>query len=201
MSDLYLYIYDISKGMAKQFSPMFLGKTIDGIWHTGIVAFGDEWYFGNDGINYCQPKGTILGEPNEIIHLGRTELNQDDFLEIIRQMSESTYKLGSYNLLEHNCNNFSHDLSLLLVGKPIPSHIIDLPKEIMNTSIGPMLRPLLEQAVDPISSNGEIKIPKYLNINKQKTTEQAATEQATTEQASTEQTLPSTAILFKPSVI
>ncbi len=64
-----------------------------------------------------------------------------------------------------------------------------------------MLRPLLEQAVDPISSNGEIKIPKYLNINKQKTTEQAATEQATTEQASTEQTLPSTAILFKPSVI
>jgi hypothetical protein len=59
-----------------------------------------------------------------------------------------------------------------------------------------MLRPLLEQAVDPISSNGEIKIPKYLNINKQKTTEQAATEQATTEQI-----LPSTAILFKPSVI
>lgn len=54
-----------------------------------------------------------------------------------------------------------------------------------------MLRPLLEQAVDPISSNGEIKIPKYLNINKQKTTEQATTEQ----------TLPSTAILFKPSVI
>ncbi len=44
-----------------------------------------------------------------------------------------TKRLGSYNLLEHNCNNFSHDLSLLLVGKPIPSHIIDLPKEIMNT--------------------------------------------------------------------
>lgn len=186
MSDLYLYIYDISKGMARQFSPMFLGKTIDGIWHTGIVAFGDEWYFGNDGINYCPPKGTILGEPNEIMHLGRTELNQEDFFEVIRQMSEKTYKLGSYNLLEHNCNNFSNDLSILLVGKPIPSHIIDLPREIMNTSIGPMLRPLLEQAADPISTNGEIKIPKYL-INNQKP-------------AATEQTLPSTAILFEPNI-
>ena len=37
-------------------------------------------------------KGTILGEPNEIMHLGRTELNQEDFFEVIRQMSEKTYK-------------------------------------------------------------------------------------------------------------
>ena len=50
-----------------------------------------------------------------------------------------------------------------------------------------MLRPLLEQAADPISTNGEIKIPKYL-INNQKP-------------AATEQTLPSTAILFEPNVI
>lgn len=42
-------------------------------------------------------------------------------------------RIGSYNLLEHNCNNFSNDLASILVGKGIPSHIIDLPKEIMNT--------------------------------------------------------------------
>ena len=69
------------------------------------------------------------------MHLGRTELNEDDFLEVIRQMSESSYRIGTYNLLEHNCNNFSNDLALLLVGKPIPSYIIDLPKEIMNTLV------------------------------------------------------------------
>jgi hypothetical protein len=28
MSDIYLYVYDLSKGMAKQFSAMFLGKFI-----------------------------------------------------------------------------------------------------------------------------------------------------------------------------
>lgn len=48
-----------------------------------------------------------------------------------------------------------------------------------------MLRPLLEQAADPISNNGEIKIPKYLNTQQQKVAEK---------------TLPTTAILFKPDV-
>jgi hypothetical protein len=41
-----LYLYDISNGMAKSFSPMFLGKTIEGIWHTGLVVYGNEYYYG-----------------------------------------------------------------------------------------------------------------------------------------------------------
>ena len=41
-----IHLYDLSQGMARQFSPMFLGKQIDGIWHTGIVVYGREYYFG-----------------------------------------------------------------------------------------------------------------------------------------------------------
>ena len=29
------------------------GKTINGIWHTGVEAFGVEWYFGYNGISSC----------------------------------------------------------------------------------------------------------------------------------------------------
>lgn len=39
-------LYDLSNGMAKAFSPMFLGKLIEGIWHTGLVIYGSEYYFG-----------------------------------------------------------------------------------------------------------------------------------------------------------
>ena len=46
-----------------------------------------------------------------------------------------------------------------------------------------MLRPLLEQAVDPLQNDGQIKIPKYLSQNQE-----------------TECVLPTTAILFKPEV-
>lgn len=153
MSDINLYVYDLTKGMARQFSALFLGKHIDGVWHTGIVAYGLEWYFGSDGISSCPPKGTPLGEPNEIINLGRVEMSQDDFEEIIRQMSESSYAIGTYNLIEHNCNNFSNDLAQVLVGKTIPTHILDLPREILNSPAGPMLRPFLEQAADPMGKH------------------------------------------------
>lgn len=145
-----MYVYDLSKGMARQFSALFLGKHFDGVWHTGVVAFGQEWFFGNDGISSCPPKTTILGEPNEIVSMGRTDLMEHDFLDIIHQLSESSFKIGTYNLLEHNCNNFSNQLTTILVGSSIPQHILDLPKEIMNTSLGPMLRPMLEQAADPM---------------------------------------------------
>ena len=40
-----LNIYDVSRGMAKQFSPMLLGKTIEAVYHTGIVVYGREYYF------------------------------------------------------------------------------------------------------------------------------------------------------------
>lgn len=35
-----------SRGMAKQMSMSFLGKQVDGIWHTGILVHGREYFFG-----------------------------------------------------------------------------------------------------------------------------------------------------------
>ena len=46
MFDVKLHVYDLSKGMAAQFSRQLIGKYIEGIWHTGIVVYGKEFYFG-----------------------------------------------------------------------------------------------------------------------------------------------------------
>lgn len=203
-----MYVYDLSKGMAKQFSAMFLGKHFDGVWHTGVVAFGQEWFFGNDGIDSCHPKGTVLGEPNEMLHLGKTELTEEDFLEVIQQLSEAKFKMGTYNLLEHNCNNFSHDLSTILVGKGIPQHILDLPREIMNTTLGPMLRPMLEQAADPIHQlrSGQTpglarqftKVAQQMQADKSTTTTSSASVQSNATDDVKE--IPNTVVLFNSDV-
>jgi hypothetical protein len=55
MSSVYVYIYDITKGLARQLSLPLIGKHLDGVWHTGIVAFGREWFFGGGGIENCMP--------------------------------------------------------------------------------------------------------------------------------------------------
>jgi hypothetical protein len=41
--------------MAATLSPMIIGKKIDGIWHTAIVVYGREYFFGSHGISSCNP--------------------------------------------------------------------------------------------------------------------------------------------------
>ena len=56
-----LNVYDLSQGMAKAMSMGLIGVQIDGIWHTGIVVYGKEFYFGG-GICYDPPGQTPFGK-------------------------------------------------------------------------------------------------------------------------------------------
>ena len=44
-----------------------------------------------------------------------------------------------YDLFLHNCNTFSNEVAQFLTGKKIPSHITDLPQEVMSTPFGAMI--------------------------------------------------------------
>ncbi|XP_026207846.1 desumoylating isopeptidase 1b [Anabas testudineus] len=142
-----LYIYDMSRGMARQLSPLMLGKQLDGIWHTAIVVHGKEYFYVGEGINSCSPGGTPLGEPNSIVDLGFTEVPEEIFMEHLTSLEESTYRSDKYNLFEHNCNTFSNEVAQFLTGKKIPSYITDLPSEVLSTPFGQALRPLLDSIV------------------------------------------------------
>ena len=57
----------------------------------------------------------------------------------------------SYDLFLHNCNNFTNDFSMFLVGKNIPDRITSLPETVMRTSFGQMLMPQLDQALRSVT--------------------------------------------------
>jgi len=61
-----LYLYDLSQGLAKSMSMGLLGKQIDGVWHTGVIVHGYEYYFGG-GIQASRPGQTMAGNPTQII--------------------------------------------------------------------------------------------------------------------------------------
>ena len=139
-----LYVYDLTQGLAAELSLPLLGKKIDGVWHTGVVVYGVEFFFGSMGISSCPPGQTILGQPTNIIPLGTTQIPRELFDEFLTEMGQSRFQGSRYRLLEHNCNNFSCEVSQFLTGKGIPSHITSLPGEVMATPFGAMIRPLLE---------------------------------------------------------
>jgi len=128
--------------MASGMSEQLLGVHIDGIWHSGIVVHGREYFFGG-GIFYDAPGGTQYGVPNKKLSLGETSKTLAEF-EAFLDSIRPRFRMQDYNLLSHNCNNFTDECSKFLVGKGIPQDIIDLPNRALATPIGAMLRPQIE---------------------------------------------------------
>lgn len=149
-SSVKLYIYDLSQGLAAMISPTLLGRKIDGIWHTSIVAFDREYFYGSGGVNYCPPGTTMLGQPGEILSLGNTEVPKDLFHEHLRELAENDYQSNKYKLFAHNCNDFSSEISKFLTGNDIPRYITDLPNDVLTTPFGQMIKSAIENIkVDP----------------------------------------------------
>jgi hypothetical protein len=86
--DIQLYVYDLSRGLARNMSASLLGIQLDAIYHTSIVFEGVEYVY-DGGIQTVVPGKTHLGSPIEIVKLGRTELPIEvimDYLESLRSI-------------------------------------------------------------------------------------------------------------------
>ncbi|PVU97017.1 hypothetical protein BB561_000810 [Smittium simulii] len=117
-----VYLYDLSNGLAKQLSMLFTGKQIDGIWHSSTVVYGKEYYFGH-GVVVSTSGQTQHGIPIDIIDVGTTDIPEEIVTEIVDELSQ-IWTGEKYHLLNNNCNNFTNELTMMLTGNNIPSHII-----------------------------------------------------------------------------
>eukprot|EP00461_Guttulinopsis_vulgaris_P001349 UN01349 len=142
-----VWVYDLSNGMAKAMSPMFLGRQIEAIYHTGIVVYGKEYFFGG-GIACDTPGTTQAGTPFRKVVLGTTTKTQTEFHNWLQSVGDK-YTAATYDLMTHNCNNFAAacvDFLLKNVpnAKPFPQEILDLPKIVLSTPMGQMFKPMLD---------------------------------------------------------
>lgn len=147
--EVQLYVYDLTQGMARAFSQQFIGTQIDAVYHTSLVFNNIEYFFGR-GIQTCRAGTTHHGRPMEIINMGTTHLPMETILEYLDGLKE-VYSPESYDLFAHNCNNFTNDFGMFLVGKGIPEHITNLPKRVLDTPFGQMLRPQIDAGMRSIT--------------------------------------------------
>ncbi|KZT73971.1 DUF862-domain-containing protein [Daedalea quercina L-15889] len=137
-----LYVYDLSNGLAKRLSLSLTGKQIDGIWHTSVVVFGREIFYGQ-GILETRPGQSHHGKPLHMIDIGETAIDEDTFNEYLAEISQH-YTADKYHLLDFNCNSFTNDVIGFLTGGSIPSWIKDLPSDFLSTPFGAALRPTID---------------------------------------------------------
>eukprot|EP00262_Sarcandra_glabra_P011173 TRINITY_DN26908_c0_g1_i1.p1 TRINITY_DN26908_c0_g1~~TRINITY_DN26908_c0_g1_i1.p1 ORF type:complete len:289 (-),score=48.53 TRINITY_DN26908_c0_g1_i1:86-952(-) len=154
-----LHVYDLSQGLAHQLSTTFLGKAIEGIWHTGVVVYGNEYYFGG-GIQHSPVGTTPYGSPLKVVDLGFTYVPKELFEEYLQEISPR-YTAETYSLLNHNCNNFSNEVSQFLVGVTIPDYILQLPNEVMSSPMGALILPMIQQLETTLRSGAVPQAPQF----------------------------------------
>ena len=137
-----VYQYDLTNGMVKSLSRSFIGKQIDGIWHTSVCVYGKEYYYGG-GICVGEPKKTPYGYPVKELDFGYTNKTHDELKEYLKSIN-SKFSQNTYDILRHNCNHFTDAALVFLVGKHLPNPILNQHEEILNTPMGQMIRPILE---------------------------------------------------------
>lgn len=160
MSNVQLVVYDLSHGMARQLSAQFLGGpqyAIDIIPHTALVVFGREYFFGG-GIQHEDPqqfRRQTGMHPIRTLPLGMTSVSRADFEAWCAASTRNgRYTAASYDLLQRNCNNFSHDAARegLRLSQGVPEWILQVPQKFLSSPMGLIIRPMLENM--QVSGNG-----------------------------------------------
>lgn len=153
MSSVKLYVYDLSQGLARVLSPALLNKQIEGIWHTAVIVYDIEFYYGQ-GIFTAKPGSTHHGTPAKVVEMGTTEITPSMFSEFLDSI-RADYTAEKYNLLDHNCNHFTNEVCQFLVGKEIPSFVLNLSAEIFSTPFGQQFEPMLRSMASRGQQGGQ----------------------------------------------
>eukprot|EP00928_Gymnodinium_smaydae_P096020 TRINITY_DN8384_c1_g1_i1.p1 TRINITY_DN8384_c1_g1~~TRINITY_DN8384_c1_g1_i1.p1 ORF type:complete len:725 (-),score=133.95 TRINITY_DN8384_c1_g1_i1:178-2352(-) len=139
-----LYYYDIANGVAQHVTPMFVGRRNDGIWHTGVVVFGYEYFYG--GGVFTEPPGeTCFGEPTKKLKLGLTLRTEGELDRLVEETLEREFTEENYDVFDHNCNCFSDAVTMFLLGKHIPDEVRKQPLNFQKAAFVRLIRPLLNR--------------------------------------------------------
>ncbi|KAI0279227.1 PUL domain-containing protein [Russula aff. rugulosa BPL654] len=105
--------------MVKAMSMQVVGRQIDGIWHTSVVVFNKEIFFG-PGIVITTPGQSHHGQPLQVIDMGETALDEEIFEEYLAEMRD----------------HYTADK-------------VHLPSDFLSTPFGAALRPTIDAMFSP----------------------------------------------------
>eukprot|EP01062_Namystynia_karyoxenos_P002685 TRINITY_DN10950_c0_g1_i1.p1 TRINITY_DN10950_c0_g1~~TRINITY_DN10950_c0_g1_i1.p1 ORF type:complete len:599 (+),score=187.69 TRINITY_DN10950_c0_g1_i1:78-1799(+) len=107
-----------------------LEKMALGLYHSGIEVYGREWSFGGQsdpeyaemsGI-FWVPPGSAADNLMKKIDLGETSLSPQEMLDLVKRV-QPEWKIGSYHILQRNCNHFASAFAQELKVKKPPGWI------------------------------------------------------------------------------
>ena len=97
-----------------------------GFYHSDIQVYGTKYHFSGvrQGIAAFRPRG--ISRPRNFkqsIFLGYTYKTLKEVKRLISDLRSSNFSPDKYNVITHNCNDFSDAFATLLIGHGIPEWV------------------------------------------------------------------------------
>lgn len=148
--------YDVSYGYAQWFPSKVLGgQKLDGIWHTGVVAFGREYWYGGKVFSSDPGHAPFPPGPLRSTHLGYTHRTREELEDFLRFEMVPRYTRENYDVMRHNCNHFSEEVSSFLVqGSHIPEEALMQPESLMSPNLFEKFRPYVNTWLSGFEATG-----------------------------------------------
>eukprot|EP00928_Gymnodinium_smaydae_P042973 TRINITY_DN28896_c0_g1_i1.p1 TRINITY_DN28896_c0_g1~~TRINITY_DN28896_c0_g1_i1.p1 ORF type:complete len:561 (-),score=26.52 TRINITY_DN28896_c0_g1_i1:323-2005(-) len=136
--EVLLYLYDISSSAIVN----AVGGELQQIWHTAVVVFGKEYYFGKDAM-FAQPGGTSFGKPTKAMRLGYTCLSDVDLCQHVEDILKPRFHRDTYDCVTNNCVHFADALSMYLVDQHLPNDVLMQSDLLLQSSVVRVARPMV----------------------------------------------------------
>ena len=158
--EVWLYQYDLTNGMATKIVKFMTGRDLEAVWHTALVVFGKEYFFGG-GICSGHPGCTPYGTPIKKSLFGKTTKTQKEFEDYLNTI-DNVYNAENYHIYNNNCNHFTNAIALYLCNKGLSEDILNQCKCLEGTEFGKWLIPRLENL-----SQGQKCVPEMIEGKKE----------------------------------
>lgn len=146
--DVKLYMYDLSKGMAKTLAPVLgswlSAEAFDGVWHSGVVVFGKEYFF-NGELVHVSPGETTWGPPTKVVTIGHTSCSRKALHQFVVEELRAVFNKSSYDALYNNCNHFADRVCMYLCKRHIPDYVLQQHEQLAKLPALRLMRPFLDQ--------------------------------------------------------
>eukprot|EP00397_Hematodinium_sp_SG-2012_P015569 GEMP01015858.1.p1 GENE.GEMP01015858.1~~GEMP01015858.1.p1 ORF type:complete len:711 (+),score=105.61 GEMP01015858.1:53-2134(+) len=163
--DVELWLYDLTGGKLSWASSFLLGKKVEGIWHSSIVVFGKEYWFGGRCFESL-PGSTAFGQPVKMIALSPTMRSRKDLWDHISRKLSRQFTSSSYDVLKNNCNHFSNKIAWFLNHAPIPDDIANQSQHLMDTWAARAALPFMNKILG--RNTGSEEQEKYMDHEEQR---------------------------------
>jgi len=164
-----LLLYDISKGATQWLGPLLLGRFDVEAFHSGLLVFGSEYWYGGKVFRtdapcekqfgpHLQDSPVLKFEPSEVrpelhvIRMGYTMVTHDEFVDFLQSKVIERYTgIEKYDLLSHSCNHFADECLHFLIGRGVPDHVLELQNMALTPNVK-SIRPYLNRYLGGFSA-------------------------------------------------